>query len=105
MSKLKEFGFEKNEDRLVKGWIKYSHEDGYNYHVKRFGQKLVVLDNYSITPIVVSKIKLDENNILESLLTIYGTNLIKNPTGAELEDLIKIVSKEVYEEALILLND
>lgn len=96
MTKLVDEGFSKEE--LGKNWVLYTHEDGYEYFVKVFGEKLVMFDNFSVTPVVVSTEKLDEGNFEETLELVYSTSELKG-TDVKLESISDYVSELAYKEA------
>lgn len=88
-----------NKKGIEKGWTLYTHEDGYQYFVKTFGEKLVMFDNFSVTPVVVSTEQLDESNFLETLELVYSTNELSDQLRGRLEDIISYASQEAYDEA------
>lgn len=97
MKNLKEQGFTKLQQE--NGWVEYNHEDGYVFLTKVFEEKLVLLDNFSVSPVVVSLEELDENNFEETLELVYNTNEIASDNKKGLSILTEYVSENAYKEA------
>lgn len=97
MSNYKEDGFLK--EHIEKGWVKYTSElEGYEYFIKVFGEKLVMFDNFSVSPFVVSEEKIEDENFLETLELVYSTNEIPHGLNREMKNIGDYVSKEAYNE-------